>query len=452
MSRQESDELVAAHRDPLGDLRVWARAALRRDTAEMIGFIGLCHPLWWPAMLERVEVGWRLRREAWGFGYATEGGRAALSAGFTRSRSRRSSRSCTLRTHVRSRSHAASGWSRRPSSRTRCATTRSRSCAPHVRPSHLRLRRRARRQRADRGADRRDRARAPRLAADRGGDHRPVHGAHRGVHDAARSSARSAARFPPTGRASSRRSTARRWRPSSSAVDGVVEALDAISMPTCVASSSTHERLRFTLGLTGLYDRFEGRIFSATDVSNGKPAPDLFLHAAATLGADPARCAVIEDSRYGVEAARAAGMRAFGYAGGLTAARAPRRPGDHGVPRHARAAGTARGGVSPAGASAPAGGDDGSRAPLAGVGRVVARSAGESGAEVQGARTARRRPESVGASWRSKRRPDRRARPPRPGAGGRVSGPRCRAMGYRRYADLGPRRGRSRPAPAGVTT
>jgi HAD superfamily hydrolase (TIGR01509 family) len=101
-------------------------------------------------------------------------------------------------------------------------------------------------------------------------------------------------------------------------VDGIVEALDAISAPTCVASSSSHERLRFTLGLTGLLDRFDGRIFSATDVANGKPAPDLFLHAAATLGADPARCAVVEDSVYGVEAARAAGMRAFGYAGGLT--------------------------------------------------------------------------------------------------------------------------------------
>jgi HAD superfamily hydrolase (TIGR01509 family) len=101
-------------------------------------------------------------------------------------------------------------------------------------------------------------------------------------------------------------------------VDGIVEALDAISAPTCVASSSSHERLRFTLGLTGLLDHFDGRIFSATDVANGKPAPDLFLHAAATLGADPARCAVVEDSVYGVEAARAAGMRAFGYAGGLT--------------------------------------------------------------------------------------------------------------------------------------
>jgi HAD superfamily hydrolase (TIGR01509 family) len=103
-------------------------------------------------------------------------------------------------------------------------------------------------------------------------------------------------------------------------VDGVVGALDAIAAPTCVASSSSHDRLRYTLGLTGLLERFEGRIFSAEDVANGKPAPDLFLHAAASLGAEPARCAVIEDSRYGVEAARAAGMRAFAYAGGLTPA------------------------------------------------------------------------------------------------------------------------------------
>ena len=103
-------------------------------------------------------------------------------------------------------------------------------------------------------------------------------------------------------------------------VDGVVDALDTIDAPTCVASSSSHERLRYTLGLTGLLERFEGRIFSGDDVANGKPAPDLFLHAAATLSTDPARCAVIEDSRYGVEAARAAGMRAFGYAGGLTPA------------------------------------------------------------------------------------------------------------------------------------
>jgi HAD superfamily hydrolase (TIGR01509 family) len=101
-------------------------------------------------------------------------------------------------------------------------------------------------------------------------------------------------------------------------IDGVVDALDRITVPTCVASSGSHEKLRFTLGHTGLYERFEGRIFSGYEVANGKPAPDLFLHAAARMGAEPARCAVVEDSHYGVLAARAAGMRAFGYAGGLT--------------------------------------------------------------------------------------------------------------------------------------
>ncbi|MDQ6875154.1 MAG: HAD family hydrolase [Actinomycetota bacterium] len=101
-------------------------------------------------------------------------------------------------------------------------------------------------------------------------------------------------------------------------VDGVVEALDRISLPVCVASSGSHEKMRFTLGLTGLYERFAGRIFSTTEVANGKPAPDLFLHAARSLGVPSAACAVVEDSRYGVEAARRAGMRAFGYAGGLT--------------------------------------------------------------------------------------------------------------------------------------
>jgi HAD superfamily hydrolase (TIGR01509 family) len=101
-------------------------------------------------------------------------------------------------------------------------------------------------------------------------------------------------------------------------VAGVLEALERIVLPTCVASSATHDHLRYTLGLTGLYDRFDGRIFSAEDVAAGKPAPDLFLHAAEQMGARPARCVVIEDSRYGVQAARAAGMRVLAFAGGLT--------------------------------------------------------------------------------------------------------------------------------------
>ncbi|WP_426512720.1 HAD family hydrolase [Dactylosporangium sp. McL0621] len=104
------------------------------------------------------------------------------------------------------------------------------------------------------------------------------------------------------------------------AVDGVVEALDRITTPTCVASSGTHEKLRHTLGHAGLYERFAGRIFSATEVARGKPAPDLFLHAANSLGVPPAACVVVEDSRYGTQAARAAGMPCLAYAGGLTAA------------------------------------------------------------------------------------------------------------------------------------
>jgi HAD superfamily hydrolase (TIGR01509 family) len=100
-------------------------------------------------------------------------------------------------------------------------------------------------------------------------------------------------------------------------VPGVIEALDLIDVPTCVASSGSHERMRLTLGTTGLYDRFKGRIFSGDEVERGKPAPDLFLHAAVAMGAKPGRCIVVEDARPGVEAARAAGMRSLGYIGGL---------------------------------------------------------------------------------------------------------------------------------------
>ncbi|MCE7080783.1 HAD family phosphatase [Streptomyces sp. ST2-7A] len=87
---------------------------------------------------------------------------------------------------------------------------------------------------------------------------------------------------------------------------------------TCIASSGDHAKMRLTLGTTGLYPRFEGRIFSTTEVARGKPAPDLFLHAARRMGVAPAACVVVEDSHYGVRAARAAGMRSLGYAGGLS--------------------------------------------------------------------------------------------------------------------------------------
>ncbi|MBS1892828.1 MAG: HAD-IA family hydrolase [Actinobacteria bacterium] len=90
--------------------------------------------------------------------------------------------------------------------------------------------------------------------------------------------------------------------------------LDAIDIPTCVASSGSQEKMRLTLGLTGLRERFEGRIFSADEVERGKPAPDLFLFAAESMGARPEDCFVVEDSPFGAAAASAAGMRALGYA------------------------------------------------------------------------------------------------------------------------------------------
>jgi HAD superfamily hydrolase (TIGR01509 family) len=93
--------------------------------------------------------------------------------------------------------------------------------------------------------------------------------------------------------------------------------LDGLQLPRCVASSSSHERIAFSLSLTGLTSYFAaGAIFSSSDVARGKPAPDLFLHAAARMGARPERCLVIEDSRFGVMGAIAAGMRVIGFAGG----------------------------------------------------------------------------------------------------------------------------------------
>ncbi|MFD8810765.1 HAD family hydrolase [Streptomyces sp. NPDC059627] len=114
--------------------------------------------------------------------------------------------------------------------------------------------------------------------------------------------------------------TAQAFEAQLRAIDGVEQALGRIETPTCVASSSTHERLCRTLGISGLYSLFEGRIFSATEVPHGKPAPDLFLHAAQRLGVAPADCAVVEDSPSGIQAAQSAGMTAFGYVGGITPA------------------------------------------------------------------------------------------------------------------------------------
>jgi HAD superfamily hydrolase (TIGR01509 family) len=98
-------------------------------------------------------------------------------------------------------------------------------------------------------------------------------------------------------------------------VKDAVTALQAAGIDTCVASSGAPEKMRFTLGLTGLWDLFDGRIFSASQVPRGKPFPDLFLHAAISMNVQPFDCVVVEDSLPGVQAARAAGMKALAYAG-----------------------------------------------------------------------------------------------------------------------------------------
>jgi HAD superfamily hydrolase (TIGR01509 family) len=108
-------------------------------------------------------------------------------------------------------------------------------------------------------------------------------------------------------------------------IAGIHATLDALPVPYCVASSSQPERIRLALEVTGLLGRFEGHLFSASMVSRGKPAPDLFLHAAAEMAVAPARCLVVEDSLAGIEAAKLAGMRVCGFTGGSHARTEPHR-------------------------------------------------------------------------------------------------------------------------------
>lgn len=110
-------------------------------------------------------------------------------------------------------------------------------------------------------------------------------------------------------------------------VPGVEEVLNGLveqGISYCVASSGSHERIRVGHRVTGLDEWFEDEwLFSSQDVGQGKPAPDLFLHAARTMGVEPARCVVIEDSPLGVQAALAAGMDVYGFTGMMPAERLP---------------------------------------------------------------------------------------------------------------------------------
>lgn len=108
----------------------------------------------------------------------------------------------------------------------------------------------------------------------------------------------------------------RRFSTELATITGVVEVLEALKNPRCVASSTQLPRLRENLGKVGLLDHFDPHVFSGSQVKRGKPAPDVFLYAASQMGADPAHCLVIEDSLTGVTAARRAGMNVVGFCGG----------------------------------------------------------------------------------------------------------------------------------------
>ena len=96
----------------------------------------------------------------------------------------------------------------------------------------------------------------------------------------------------------------------------VQQVLERLRLPFCVATSSTPRRAEKSLTLVGLEPLVRGRVFTASEVARGKPAPDLFLHAAARMGAEPSRCLVIEDSLTGVRAGLAAGMEVWRFTGG----------------------------------------------------------------------------------------------------------------------------------------
>jgi HAD superfamily hydrolase (TIGR01509 family) len=100
------------------------------------------------------------------------------------------------------------------------------------------------------------------------------------------------------------------------AMPGAAEVLGRIRIPVCVASSSYPEKLRLGLEAVGLYDLFRSNLISASYVAQGKPAPDVFIYAAGWMRTPVADCLVIEDSIPGTRAARAAGMRVFGFTGG----------------------------------------------------------------------------------------------------------------------------------------
>lgn len=123
--------------------------------------------------------------------------------------------------------------------------------------------------------------------------------------------------LPPTFEADYRARLLDRFDTELRPTPGILPMLDRLRLPVCVATSSSPQRVGRTLQVLGLSARFEGRVFTASQVARGKPAPDLFLYAAGRMGCSPARTLVVEDSAPGIAAARAAGMAVLHYTGGM---------------------------------------------------------------------------------------------------------------------------------------
>ena len=102
------------------------------------------------------------------------------------------------------------------------------------------------------------------------------------------------------------------------AVDGVEDIIINLNIPFCIASSGSHEKMKTTLGVTGLSQYFTSNIYSTRDVARAKPYPDVYLHAAEQMGFTPTECLVVEDSVLGVQAAKAAGMTVIGYTSSMS--------------------------------------------------------------------------------------------------------------------------------------
>jgi HAD superfamily hydrolase (TIGR01509 family) len=123
-------------------------------------------------------------------------------------------------------------------------------------------------------------------------------------------------KFPPEYIVKKRARTTEVFEKDLKVITGVAALIQRLPIRKCIASGSRPERLEHSLKLVGLWDEFAPHVFSATQVKNGKPAPDLFLFAAQQMGESPASCLVIEDSVAGIRAAKAAGMCAYGFTGG----------------------------------------------------------------------------------------------------------------------------------------